>query len=335
MVKFIPKIIVIIICFSCNLIGQSKVGTTSANFITIPVGARASAMGGAYVAVANDATSIFWNPGGLSRLTRNEINLTNAQWLLDTDLSWLGVALIFGNNAIAFSINQLDYGEEEITTEYEPDGTGQTWGAQDIAFGISYARNLTDRFSVGGTVKHIQERIWNEHASAFALDVGLLFRTQFNDMRIGMNISNFGTEMRMDGKDLLQPVDIDPANPGNNENIISALKTDSWTLPLMFTVGVGMEVVRNQKWVCTLATDAVYPSNQTPFLNLGQELNWRDLFALRIGYNSLFKEAAEEGLTAGIGIKLNIGSFNIKMDYSYMDFGIFVGVSRYSLSAEF
>jgi len=84
-----------------------------------------------------------------------------------------------------------------------------------------------------------------------------------------------------------------------------------------------------------LATDAVYPNSQTPFLNLGQEIKWHDIFAIRIGYNSLFKEAAEEGLTAGIGIQHNIGSFNIKMDYSYMDFGIFVGVSRYSLSVEF
>lgn len=333
--KYVEEIVIIIICLSSSLLSQSKVGTTAANFTTIPVGARASAMGGAFVAIANDATSAFWNPGGLSRLEANEISVTYTQWLLGTDLNWLGAVMKFRNNAIAFSINQLDYGEEEITTEEEPDGTGQTWEAQDIAFGVSYARNLTDRFSIGGTIKYIQEKIWNESASAFALDVGLLFRTQFNDMCIGMNISNFGTEMQMDGKDLLQPVDIDPANPGNNENIISALKTDSWTLPLTFTVGIGMKVIHSQNWVWTLATDAVYPNSQTPFLNLGQEVSWHDIFALRIGYNSLFKEAAEEGLSAGFGIHYSYDTFAVGIDISYMDFGIFNGVLRYSLAVVF
>src|SRR5690606_36855346 len=150
---------------------------------------------------------------------------------------------------------QLDYGEEDITTPEQPNGTGERWGAQDLAVAVSYARNLTDRFSIGGSVKYISQQIWNESASAFALDVGLLFHTQLEGLRIGMSISNFGTELKLDGKDLLLAADIDPNSSGNNGNISSQLETDSWPLPLIFSVGVSYDITRSEEWIITTATD--------------------------------------------------------------------------------
>ena len=293
-------------------------------------------MGGAFVAVANDATTAFWNAGGLSRLPGNEFSVVHSEWLVNTNLNWLGLAIkLDGDNTIGLSVNQLAYGSEAITTVDQPNGTGQTWDAQDLAFSLSYARNLTDRFSIGGSVKYIQQRIYNENASAFALDIGLLFTTQLKGLRIGMNIANFGTEMKMDGKDLLQPVDIDPAHTGNNDNIVSNLGTDSWTLPLIFTVGLGMDAVNTEDWRLTLASDAIYPNNQSSYLNLGSEIVWSNLVSLRVGYNSLFKEAAEEGLTAGLGLNYNFGPLAARVDYSYMNFGIFKQISKYSISISF
>lgn len=328
--------VTVLILLTSSLWAQNKVGTTAADFLTIPVGPRATAMGGAFVAVASDVTSAFWNSGGLARLSGNEFNATHADWLVDTDLNWVGVAVkLDENNAFAISFNQLDYGEEEITTPDSPMGTGERWSASDIAVGLSYSRNLTDRFSIGGTLKYIQSSIWNESATAFALDIGLLFTTQFSGIRIGMNITNFGTEMQLEGKDLLQPVDIDPANTGNNENIVSSLDTDSWPLPLLFTVGLAGEVVQNEEFRWTLATDAVYPNNSTPYLNAGTEITWREILYLRAGYNSLFEEESEEGLTAGVGLAYGFGGFKLKVDYGYMDFGIFDEISRYSVTIGF
>jgi len=334
--KNILKIITLVLFCTSMLTAQSKVGTTAANFLTIPVGPRATGMGGAFVAVANDATTAFWNPGGLSRLPGNEFSVVHSEWLVNTNLNWLGLAIkLDGDNTIGLSVNQLAYGSEAITTVDQPNGTGQTWDAQDLAFSLSYARNLTDRFSIGGSVKYIQQRIYNENASAFALDIGLLFTTQLKGLRIGMNIANFGTEMKMDGKDLLQPVDIDPAHTGNNDNIVSNLGTDSWTLPLIFTVGLGMDAVNTEDWRLTLASDAIYPNNQSSYLNLGSEIVWSNLVSLRVGYNSLFKEAAEEGLTAGLGLNYNFGPLAARVDYSYMNFGIFKQISKYSISISF
>ena len=325
-----------VLCFVSDLAAQSKVGTTAANFLVIPVGPRATGMGGAFVAVANDVTTAYWNAGGLSRLAANEFSVSHTGWLVGTSVNWLGLAVkLDDDNALAFTVHQLDYGKEEITTTAQPNGTGQQWDAQDIAFGISYARTLSDRFSIGGTAKYVSQRIWNENASAFALDVGLLFRTQYNDLKIGMNIANFGTDMKLDGKDLLQPVDIDPAHAGNNDNIVATINTKPWTLPLLFTVGVGMDALHTETFVWTVAGDAVYPNNQTAYVNVGTELVWNGMIALRTGYNSLFKETPQEGLSAGIGLRYSLGTVAATIDYSYMDYGIFNAISRYSFTVGF
>jgi len=316
-----------------RMYSQTKVGTTAADFLTIPVGPRASGMGGAFTATANDVTSAYWNAAGLSRIGRDEFTASFSNWIGGTKLSWFGLSYqLDEDDAVGLSINQLDYGQEEITTTGQPDGTGQYWSAADIALGLSYSRNLTDRFSVGGTVKYINEKIANESASAFALDVGLLFYTQLQGLRIGMNISNFGTEMQLAGQDLLTPGDIDPAHTGNNKTIAADLQTDSWPLPLVFTVGLGYDMVSTETWGWTIATDAVYPNNQSAYLNLGSELNWSKVLYIRGGYYSLFKKNEQGGLSAGVGLKYDFGSFYTKVDYSYTNFGIFDPINRISIS---
>ncbi len=338
MKSLITKLVLVAaLTIPAGVMAQSKVGTTAANFLTIPVGPRASGMGGAFVAVADDGTDAFWNPGGLTQLMDNyTLTVAHADWLVGTSLNWISLtAKIGADNAVALSINQLDYGKTPITTPDAPDGTGQDWSAQDIAVGLSYARNLTDKFSIGGTFKFIQEQIWNESASAFALDIGLLFDTDFHGVRLGMNISNFGTEMQMSGKDLLQPIDITPGQTGGNTNLVGSLDTKSWPLPLVFTVGLGMDVVKNDavRWVADV--DALYPNNQGAYLNVGTELTWDHLLSIRAGYNSLFEQAAEQGLSFGAGLEYNFGGVETHLDYSYMDFGVFKYVSRYSLSLGF
>ena len=331
------KIVLFIMVISVSAFAQTKVGTTAANFLTIPVGPRASAMGGAYVALANDATALFWNSGAISRLPKSELTVAYSEWFVQTNYNWIGLVYkIDEGNSFGFSINQLNYGEDEITNEASPEGTGSKWSAADMSIGLSYARNLTDRFSIGATVKYIRQQIWHESASAFGLDIGLLFITQLDGLKLGMNITNFGTEMKLDGKDLFQRIDIDyKSSSGNNENISGALSTDSWTLPLYFTVGLGYDVVNNKDWQVVLGADAVYPNNQTSFVNVGGEILWNDMFAIRAGYNSLFKTESLGKLCAGAGIKYDFGPFYTKIDYSYNDYKQFKEISKVSLSIGF
>ncbi len=318
-------------------ISQDKVGTSAAPFLGINVGGAASAMGSAYVSMARDASALYWNPGAISRMGRSELSFTHTPWIVDTDLNWGAVVLNFdGVNAFGFNMMLLDYGEENVTTVDAPEGNGLRWGAQDLVASLSYARNLTDRFSIGGTVKYIQQKIYNETANGYALDIGLLYITRFNGMRLGVSISNFGTEMRMEGKDLNNPFDPDPNNLGNNSTITSELKTADWPLPLFYRVGASMDVIKVEQSVFLLSVDAVVPSDNSSIINVGGEFSWNDIFFLRGGYKSLLREDTEEGLTAGLGLKYFVpGLGRIGIDYAFNDYGILEEIHTWGISFTF
>jgi hypothetical protein len=312
---------------------QSKVGTTAAPFLGIAVGPRAIGLGGAFVAVASDVSTLYWNPAGASRIGKSEVMVSHTQWIFGTSFDWIGVMIALDrNNSIGVSLTQLDYGEEEVTTIDFPEGTGEKWGASDLAIGISYARNLTDRFSVGGTVKFIHQKIWNERAIGFALDFGVLFITEFRGLKLGATIANFGTEMRLDGKDLFVQHDLDPEAGGNNPAISAKLRTDSWPLPLLFRVGASIDLINGESNRVVLAVDALHPNDNTESLNLGLEYTFRDFIYVRVGYKSLFQKDSQEGLTAGVGLSYKVGGVRVKFDYAYQDFGILKNIQNFALS---
>jgi hypothetical protein len=217
----------------------------------------------------------------------------------------------------------FDSGEEEITTVEQPEGTGERWSAQMSFATITFARNLTDRFSLGGSGKFIQEKIYNESATGYAFDVGLLYITRFRGMRLGMSISNFGTKMQLDGKDLVRTYDEDEENLGNNSTIPAKLKTEEWPLPLFFRVGVSMEVIKSGMNVISIATDAMVPTDNSTIFNIGAEYSFNEILYLRSGYRSIGRSTAEEGLTAGIGFKYNVpGLSKINLEYAFNEFGV-------------
>ncbi len=316
---------------------QNKVGTTAGTFLGISIGPRATAMGGAFAAVGSDPTALYYNPGAVAQGEMSQLSVVHTNWLLDTHFNWVGFVFKLDNaNAIGLSYTQLNYGEEEITTVLKPEGTGERWSANDLAVGLSYGRSLTDRFSLGGTVKFIQQKIYNESASAVSVDVGLLFITGFNNMRLGMSIANFGTDMRFEGRDLIQRVDLDPESLGNNDKIVGFLKTDHWPLPLFFRVGVAMDVVKMPFAVMTVAVDALRPSDNDEIVNVGTEIVLQNALFLRAGYKSLFRENSEEGLTFGAGVQfLQPGGPRWSFDYAFADFGMMDYVQMFSLGIAF
>jgi len=338
LIKHIKVLVVSVIMATfvvTNLFGQAKVGTTAAQFLGIGVGPKAMAMGGAYVAANEDVTSIYWNPGAFVQANKSQFSFSNTEWLVGTKFRWFGFMLnLDGTNAIGLSLTQLDYGEEEVTTESQPDGTGEFWSAQDIAFTVSYSRRLTDLFSMGGTVKYVSESIWNETASSFTFDVGLLYITGFNNMRLGMSMSNFGGDLTLDGRDILQK--FNPKDPGENSVLVGKRKVDSWPMPLFFRVGIAMDMIKNNSMNVTLACDALRPSDNIMTLNVGGEVGWRDMLFVRAGYKSLFAEDSQEGLTAGAGLKYNLEKLGfVEIDYALNKFGLFNNLNTISLSIGF
>ena len=330
-------LVVAIILTAAQAFSQNKVGTTAAPFLGIGAGPRALSMGGAFTAVANDPTALYWNPAGISRTGRTEALLEHTNYLLGTSYNFFGaVVALDEDNAIGVSVTNLAYGSSEVTTVNQPDGTGETWNANDWAIGLSYSRNLTDRFSIAGTAKMIMQQIWRESATGYALDAGLLYITPFNDMKIGMEISNFGTDMQLSGSDLFITHNPDPSVAGDNSKIPAEYHTDSYPLPLIFRVGLAMDVVNSGDNRLTLAVDALHPSDNVQSVNVGAEYGWNKLVYARVGYKSLFVPDSQEGLTFGIGLNYDITMhFNVKLDYAYENFGLLKNIQKFALTVGF
>ncbi|HFE53935.1 MAG TPA: PorV/PorQ family protein [Bacteroidetes bacterium] len=318
------------------VLAVNKVATTAAQFLKIGVGARALGMGGAFVGVANDVTALYWNPGGISRLNRNEVILLHTQWIADVSFDYAALTIDLGNfGALGASLTALNMGEMKVRTERKPEGTGEYFDAGDFAAAVSYGRSLTDRFSIGFNFKYIHQGIWRMQASGFAFDVGTLFTTQFHGMTIGMSISNFGTNMRMEGQNTRRYFDINPEAYGSNDRIPGHLQTDSWPLPLLFRVGVAMDVLRSRTNRLTVAADAIHPNDNVERMNVGAEYTWNGLVSLRAGYRSLFDVQSEQGLTLGGGLRYSVGTFALRLDYAYANFGRLLNAQRFSVAVEF
>ncbi len=315
----------------------SNVATTSASFLEIGVGARAIGMGGAFVAMANDASTVYWNPGGLGKLNRPELLFVHTEWLAEINYDFATAVIPLGRiGTVGASITSVNMADQMVRTVDQPEGTGEFYGASNLSLMLSYGFSLTDRFSIGFSGKYIQEKIWKETAQSFAIDIGTIFRTGLNNMRIGAALTNFGSDMQMGGEDLLVFHDPDPYQLGNNDQIFAKLETDNWPLPLNFQVGLAMEVIESQHHRLTLATDAVHPINNKESMHIGMEYALREQFMIRGGYRNLFLEDSEEGLTVGAGFVARfLGNFEMLIDYAYADFGRLQNAQRFSVSMKF
>jgi len=315
----------------------SKVGTVAAPFLEIGVGSRAIGMGGAYTAVSDEVNGTYWNPAGCAFMKQGEAGFVHSNWIAGINFDNVSSIVPIGNGSfIGGFITSLSMEEMEIRTIDNPEGTGEMFDASDMAFGITYATLLTDRLSLGANGKYIHQTIWNESASSMAIDLGLLFKTPYKDLALGMSISNFGPDMQMTGRDLNVYHDIDPNNPGNNDEIRADLETEQWSLPLIFRFGLAMHVYNGVNSKILLAVDAIHPNDNYEYINLGTEWNWRNWFFLRAGWKTLFLDDTEQGLTFGAGLHYRLtGNMIFVSDVAYADFGRLENVIRYSLGIRF
>ena len=335
-----PKIQFIFLIFVFSTVGLSaqeitKTGTTAAQFLKIDVGPRAVGMGGAFVANSDDATAFYWNPAGLASNYSREAYFNHISYFADINYDFAGFAIHIPDfGTVGTFVTVLSVGEMKVRTVENPRGTGELFDAGAFAIGVSYARNLTREFSIGINAKYIREHIWNESALGFALDIGTLYRIPvFNELRLAASISNFGTKMRMEGRDITKLLQ----TGSSEENFVNTnIEMDEFELPLLFRIGVAADVIKENKNRITLAVDAVHPNDHTEYINTGIEYAWNEIFYLRGGYKSLFELDTEQGLTLGLGINYRIfETLGINVDYAYQDFGRLTSVHYFALGIKF
>lgn len=312
-------------------------GSSAAAFLEIGVGSRAMGLGGAYTSIESDATCMYWNPAGIGWINELEILAHHSNWLANTNFQYFGlISPMNETTSIGLSITLLDYIEKQpVRTILQPEGTGEVYGASDLAIGFTYSRVMTNRFAFGISGKYIRQKIWNEVAATYAMDVGIHYKTYIQGLSLGSSISNFGNELKLEGRDLIRAYDEDQLNYSNDKLNVQH-STDSFPLPLIIRSGLSYK--RNIFYSSSLLmmVDLIHPSNDVESMNVGLEFNTLNIFSIRLGYQSIFNQSSQSGLTSGFGVELNKnGNLPLSIHYSYANWGILHDVHTFTIDWSF
>jgi hypothetical protein len=288
-----------------------KVGTLGGQSLKIGVGARAAAMGEAYVALSDDATAVYWNPAGIARMSGQSISLNHTSW--PADILFDQAAYVFNikwiPGMLGVNVRALTMSRDIVRTTYLPEGTGDTFDAGEWAYGLSYARALTDKFSAGFSVNYVQTGLDDVKGSSTTFDFGTLYDVGVLGAKIGMSIQNIGSDMTF----------ID----------------EKVKMPVFFRVGGSFDVMQQGENRLIAAAEFTHPPDNSEKLNLGAEYGFHDYLFLRGGYKLNYDT---QGLTAGFGVKFPltlVKSSVARLDYAYQDMNFLGTTHRVSLNIGF
>lgn len=287
------------------VLGGQRAGTATLPFLKIGVGARAAAMGESFVAVANDASALYWNPAGIMEFNQDQIILAHMEWPVDIRHEFLGYVHHFGDaNAIGVSAVSLHMDDMEETTEFQPTGTGNFFSFGDIGISLSYARQLTDRFSAGATVRFVEETLAEVKTRGLLVDIGTWYWTGYRSTRFAVAVSNFGPNLRPGG-----------TLPSGDEPLT---EFQSFAPPTIFRFGFAMELLQNDSQRMTTAVQLNHPNDNSENVNFGVEYAFEEKFILRGGYRINVDEAS---FSFGGGLKIPVTFAGLSLNVAYSDFG--------------
>ncbi len=297
-------------------LGGQRAGISTAQFLKIGVGSRATALGDAFVAIANDASSLYWNPAGLVQFDNDQVMFSHNQWVADINHEFFGAVYHLGkHHALGVSVIALTMDDMPVTTEFAPFGTGQFFGFSDLAIGITYSQKMTDKFSFGATVRYMEETLDKLKMRGVMIDLGTYYWTGLGSTRFAVTVSHFGAEMAPDGKINLV---------GNKE------KSDwqSFSPPTMFRIGFAFEPFENEEHKVTTSVQLNHPNDNSENFALGAEYVWKSILSLRGGYKF---NVDEQNFSLGAGVDVPISIAKFTLDYSFSNFERLGSVHRFSI----
>ncbi len=298
------------------VLGGQRAGISTAQFLKIGVGGRASALGDAFVAVANDASALYWNPAGLVQFSDDQILFSHNKWVVDINHDFLGAVYhLDQTNAFGVALTSLSMKDMPVTTEFAPFGTGEYFGVSDIAIAVTYSRKMTDQFSFGGTVRYIEETLDKLKMRGVMIDLGTYYWTGLGSSRFAVSVSNFGNQLAPDGDVVL----------------IGKRTVSDWQAfspPTIFRIGFAFEPFQTDNQKLTASIQLNHPNDNSENVVTGAEYNWRDIIYLRGGYKF---NVDEQNYSFGAGVNVPISFAEFTLDYAYSNFTRLGSAHRFSI----
>ncbi|MBD3289204.1 PorV/PorQ family protein [candidate division KSB1 bacterium] len=312
--------------FSQNLfplLGGQRIGTAAATFLKIDVGAEATAMAGASVAMASDATTLYWNPAAAAQLPGNYLTLSHIEWPVDIQYEYLGyVHHIPKLGTIGISMGMLHMADMEVTTEYHPTGTGEYFRYNDTFAALTYALKMTNRFSFGASVKYVEEYLAGLRMGGWMIDLGTFYWTGFKSLRFAVSLVNFGPDLKPGGSYMNR----------TREGGLTEEKYEAFSPPTTFRVGAAMDAYSTERYTITTSFQINHPVDNAENAVLGLDVGLLSMLHLRAGYRINYDD---EKFTLGAGFDYNVIGTDVVLDYAFKDFDHLSSTHQFTLGFQF
>ena len=304
----------------------NKGGRTSFQFLKIGLGARQTALGEASIALARDVNGVFWNPANIGGIQSVQAGFNYTRWLADMNYVSGAVGFRAGTwGLFALSVASLDYGSipEALVTgtaDSKDTRTGNTFGGSDMLVGLTYAREFTDRLTIGVSAKYVREKLWDFSASNFAFDAGTYYRIGFNGTVLAMTAQNFSGAVDYLGD--------------------TSDRIEGYDLPLIFRIGVSTGLIGSSDALVdmgdahrmALAVEAINTNDFSERYHVGAEYSFNELLVLRGGYKFKYDEG---NVSLGFGIHPRFSNLELSLDYAYVDYEFLDAPHRLSMIVAF
>jgi hypothetical protein len=303
---------------------DTRIGTAGAPELRIPVGTRTWSLGGAALADVQGAEAAFWNPAGIVLSEHNEAYVSHLSYIAGMKLNYL--AALFktdDNGTLGFTAKVLEVGDLIVTTESNPEGTGQVTSPTLTVLGVSYARRVTDRVAFGGTVQLINESVLQERANGLAFDLGFQYALNWHGVRLAAVLKNWGPQMQYDGPDFESfyiPTGQQPDATARSFRGVSA----QFEMPAQVHIAATGNVWAGEGQRVSLSGAFVGNNFYADEFRAGLEYNYHNTLFLRAGYSYADAKAPGGtsndymyGFTGGAGLSWPLGNHRVDMGYAF------------------
>jgi hypothetical protein len=334
-------------------------GTTSAEFLLFGAGARGTALGDAFAAVANDISSLYYNPGAVALISRPGAMVSTYDYVAETKYSWGGIAFPFsgGSRSFGLQVGTFGFDNQPVYTVDQPDGTGAVYSVSQTFAGATFAQNFSDRFAAGITTKFVFDQLGEVNGTAFAVDFGTSFHAMLSNhpIKLAFVVANLGTDLKYSGDALKVDSPRQPADPTQEQPPElpqpAELKTKGFALPTVFKVALAYDLLTGDQSRLTVMGDFNQANNNRAGFAGGTEWQMNKLggsnfgVALRGSYTyqpannitvdqttALNDEQDLQGLAFGGGLMYATEALDLGFDYAYKYMGVLGATNFFTLS---